>query len=90
MNFLKNLQIPERNDRDWFRSHEPSFRQAEKVCAPKSIRRSDDLLTFQPSQEWQTFVGLAQLNIQEADAEVPILPPKSIIVSARFMGFQGF
>ncbi|OCF45705.1 hypothetical protein I317_00608 [Kwoniella heveanensis CBS 569] len=30
LNFLKNLQIPERNDRDWFRSHEPAFRQAEK------------------------------------------------------------
>ncbi|KAL0253590.1 hypothetical protein I308_100964 [Cryptococcus tetragattii IND107] len=30
LNFLKNLQIPERNDRDWFKSHEPSFRQAEK------------------------------------------------------------
>lgn len=29
LNFLKNLQIPERNDRDWFRSHEPAFRQAE-------------------------------------------------------------
>ncbi|WVW80960.1 hypothetical protein I302_102951 [Kwoniella bestiolae CBS 10118] len=29
LNFLKNLQIPERNDREWFRSHEPSFRQAE-------------------------------------------------------------
>jgi uncharacterized protein (DUF2461 family) len=31
LNFLKNLQIPERNDREWFRSHEPAFRQAEKV-----------------------------------------------------------
>lgn len=31
LNFLKNLQIPERNDRDWFKSHEPSFRQAEKA-----------------------------------------------------------
>ncbi|ORY29646.1 hypothetical protein BCR39DRAFT_531429 [Naematelia encephala] len=30
MNFLANLQIPERNDRDWFKSHEPAFRQAEK------------------------------------------------------------
>ncbi|KAI9633604.1 uncharacterized protein MKK02DRAFT_28411 [Dioszegia hungarica] len=30
LNFLKNMQIPERNDRDWFRSHEPAFRQAEK------------------------------------------------------------
>ncbi|WWC65166.1 uncharacterized protein I303_107780 [Kwoniella dejecticola CBS 10117] len=29
LNFLKNLQIPERNDREWFRSHEPAFRQAE-------------------------------------------------------------
>jgi hypothetical protein len=29
--FLKNLQIPEKNNRDWFRSHEPSFRQAENV-----------------------------------------------------------
>lgn len=33
LNFLKNMQIPERNDRDWFRSHEPAFRQAEKVCS---------------------------------------------------------
>lgn len=31
LNFLKNLQIPERNDREWFRSHEPAFRQAENV-----------------------------------------------------------
>ncbi|WVO17534.1 hypothetical protein L204_105229 [Cryptococcus depauperatus] len=30
LNFLKNLQIPERNDREWFRFHEPSFRLAEK------------------------------------------------------------
>ncbi|KAK8850416.1 hypothetical protein IAR55_004334 [Kwoniella newhampshirensis] len=29
-NYQRNLQIPERNDRDWFRSHEPAFRQAEK------------------------------------------------------------
>ncbi|CAD6587427.1 MAG: hypothetical protein TREMPRED_004755 [Tremellales sp. Tagirdzhanova-0007] len=29
-NFLKNLQIPERNDREWFRAHEPAFRLAEK------------------------------------------------------------
>ncbi|GFZ48206.1 hypothetical protein JCM24511_05954 [Saitozyma sp. JCM 24511] len=28
--FLVNLQVPERNDREWFRSHEPAFRQAEK------------------------------------------------------------
>lgn len=33
LNFLKNMQIPERNDRDWFRSHEPAFRQAEKVSS---------------------------------------------------------
>jgi hypothetical protein len=31
--FLVNLQVPERNDREWFRSHEPAFRQAEKVRA---------------------------------------------------------
>ncbi|WVQ70530.1 hypothetical protein IAR50_000049 [Cryptococcus sp. DSM 104548] len=30
LNFLKNLQLPERNDREWFKSHEPAFRQAEK------------------------------------------------------------
>ena len=37
MNFLKNLQIPERNDRDWFRAHEPSFRQAEKVRIVRAL-----------------------------------------------------
>jgi hypothetical protein len=31
LNFLKNLQIPERNDREWFKCHEPAFRQAENV-----------------------------------------------------------
>ncbi len=41
-NFLKNLQIPERNDRDWFRAHEPAFRQAEKVGRPKSPCSSAD------------------------------------------------
>ncbi|KAL7422700.1 hypothetical protein Q5752_001991 [Cryptotrichosporon argae] len=30
LDFLGNLQVPERNDRDWFKSHEPAFRQAEK------------------------------------------------------------
>ncbi|EIW69854.1 hypothetical protein TREMEDRAFT_29389 [Tremella mesenterica DSM 1558] len=59
LNFLKNLQIPERNDREWFRAHEPSFRQAEK--------------------EWQAFVGKIQGKFQNADGEVPILPPKDII-----------
>ena len=61
LNFLKNLQIPERNDRDWFKSHEPAFRQAET--------------------EWKAFVGMIQLKIHEADDEVPILPPKDVIVS---------
>jgi hypothetical protein len=31
LNFLGLLQIPENNDRDWFRAHEPAYRQAEAV-----------------------------------------------------------
>nr|KIR45255.1 hypothetical protein I312_05588 [Cryptococcus bacillisporus CA1280] len=31
LNFLKNLQIPERNDRDWFKSHEPTVLQEWKA-----------------------------------------------------------
>jgi hypothetical protein len=31
MKFLDNLQYPERNDREWFKLHDPSYRLAEKV-----------------------------------------------------------
>lgn len=44
LRFLKNLQIPERNDREWFRSHEPAYRQAEKVSA-KGLTVSSVILT---------------------------------------------
>lgn len=43
LNFLKNMQIPERNDREWFRSHEPAFRQAEKVCPPSWMPGGRDI-----------------------------------------------
>ncbi|KAL1409878.1 hypothetical protein Q8F55_003877 [Vanrija albida] len=29
LHFLSLLQVPENNDRDWFRAHEPAYRQAE-------------------------------------------------------------
>lgn len=78
LKFLKNLQIPERNDREWFRSHEPAFRQAEKV----SLSRVNIRLLLQLiKQEWKAFVEKIQLKFFEADNEIPILPTKDVIVS---------
>lgn len=31
-------------------------------------------------KEWKAFVGLVQLKIHESDEEVPLLPPKDVIV----------
>ncbi|KAK4687708.1 hypothetical protein P7C73_g2409, partial [Tremellales sp. Uapishka_1] len=77
-NFLRNLQIPERNDRDWFKAHEPAFRQAEKVGV-SFLRRRSVLIYRETHQEWQAFVAKVQKKFQEADIQVPILPPKDII-----------
>lgn len=34
--FLVNLQDPEKNDREWFKLHEPAYRLAEKVSTRSS------------------------------------------------------
>jgi uncharacterized protein (TIGR02453 family) len=78
LNFLKNLQIPERNDRDWFRSHEPAFRQAENVSNINSSTQA--FPNGADPQEWKAFVGIVQMRFHESDPEVPILPPRDVIV----------
>lgn len=41
--FLNNMQYPERNDREWFKLHEPAYRLAEKVgdCRHEHHGRTD-------------------------------------------------
>ncbi|WWC72475.1 uncharacterized protein I206_106437 [Kwoniella pini CBS 10737] len=57
LNFLKNLQIPERNDREWFRSHEPAFRQAENEwkafvgIVQMKFHEADDEIPILPSKD---------------------------------------
>ncbi|WVR08496.1 hypothetical protein IAU60_005551 [Kwoniella sp. DSM 27419] len=57
LNFLKNLQIPERNDREWFRSHEPAFRQAEKewkafvAIVQNKFHEADDEVPLLPPKD---------------------------------------
>ncbi|TXT11172.1 hypothetical protein VHUM_01923 [Vanrija humicola] len=57
LNFLSLLQIPENNDRDWFRAHEPAYRQAEAewkaFVMPMQARMSeaDDELPVLPPND---------------------------------------
>ncbi|TYJ51326.1 hypothetical protein B9479_008107 [Cryptococcus floricola] len=57
MNFLKNLQLPERNDREWFKSHEPAFRQAEKewtafvTTMQMTLHEIDDKIPILPPRD---------------------------------------
>ncbi|WVQ85875.1 hypothetical protein IAT38_008043 [Cryptococcus sp. DSM 104549] len=57
LNFLKNLQIPERNDREWFKCHEPSFRQAEKEwiafvgLLQQKLHEADDEIPILPPKD---------------------------------------
>lgn len=55
--FLANLQIPERNDREWFKLHDPAYRVAEKewvAFVAKSVsrfRQVDDELPAMPPKD---------------------------------------
>ncbi len=47
-------------------------------------RSLDDLLipfSDTTSKEWHAFVGKVQKKFSEADNEIPILPPRDVIVS---------
>ena len=53
----------------------------------KRYVRAQERSSLIARQEWQAFVGVVQLQFHQADADVPILPPKDIIVSVSFIAF---
>ncbi|EJD01837.1 uncharacterized protein FOMMEDRAFT_87711 [Fomitiporia mediterranea MF3/22] len=71
LNFLKQLQDPECNDRTWFKLHgnprifinsistEPVYRLAEK--------------------EWKDFIDELTPLLTEADPQIPVLPPNDVV-----------
>lgn len=57
LDFLTHLQYPKYNTREWFKSHEPTFRQAEKEwhdfvqVMQIKFNEADDQLPVLPSRD---------------------------------------
>lgn len=83
VDFLLELQDPEKNDRDWFQQHDAVYRVGD---AP----RSGAALVFQKLNflraclqyiwdNWNTFIENLLPRLMEVDETVPYLPTKDMV-----------